>query len=238
MVVGRRRGHHLERRPGWEGRLIRHGRQRRVTRSVLGDGREPGELLDRRRRVRQPVGVVVRVGVHRFHVAGDGVERHDGAIAPRQLLLGQGLERREDGELHRVGARGRAEQLRDRVRRLRVRGQVAVVLGLDAPQPVVRGVEAGDLAEERAGGIGPLVLEGPLRRRHRVGDDRAVAGQDVAARQAQASLDVARVLRARGQLLGLSELDVGCLDQDHPEQDDHDHGQDPDPLAHLSLPER
>ena len=161
---------------------VRHERLRRV-----GDQGLP-RLLDLRVGAgRQAVRVIARVGVHREDVAGRRVDRDDRALVGAERLARLGLHLRHERRDHVPAALRPPEDDVGEVLGGELRrgaGEVGVHRLLEAASPVDARVVAGQLAPERATGVGAqeLVRGAGVGVRLRLREHgRAVRGEDLAA---------------------------------------------------------
>ena len=182
---------------------------------------------------RQQVRVVVGERHEREDVAGPRVERHHRALALAQLVAGDLLQLGEDREREVADA-------------VLVHEQVGEVLELELPGPagqlvVVDLLHAGaaegeavvprDVAEQRALGVLPLVLEA-VARLHGPGDHHAVGGGDAATRLAEVAQDLASVRGVGVELVGSEDRDAVELHEEDAEADDQRDAQVPDLPRH------
>ncbi len=201
----------------------------------------------RRRVLAEPRPLVLQVGgvEGRRRGRGDqgarlGVEHHDGALLPLQLLLRDLLHAGHQRELE-VGALGPPpEQLVHPVLHAEVgglAGELVVVLGLGPGAAVLHRVVADQLRRDGAAGVVAVVV---ARAALGAGDDGAVVAEDVAALDLHLLGDAALVLGAVLEPLRAHAHDPGEVhDQRHEEHhgDDEDlghgpvHGATPSPPA-------
>ena len=239
MLEHGRGGHHLEARAGGAG-LVVGARDEGGAR--LGQVGVPGQVLNLGVLGHQRVGIERGVRVHGLDVTvGRVVDHRRRPVDPLGRPLVEGLGHLQlqvlvhgQGDVVHLGAVG--EQVPEGLGRRRVRGQVAVVLRLDAPEvAVATGVEPDDLGEEGGGVrvVDPLVLVDASRwGQHRRGQHRPVRREDAAPGLAACRLLDTRVLRVVGQRVGLEHLDVVELDEQGQEAEDHEHPESANPLLH------